>query len=67
MRAEKTVPVWEKVMLTITEAADLFGIGINKIRDISDAEDCPFVLYVGRKRMIKRAQFEAFLAETYSI
>ncbi len=62
-----SVPVWEKMALTLSEAAELYGIGINKLRDISNSEDCPFVLYVGRKRLIKRKQFDTFLANAYSV
>ena len=61
------VPIWEKSNLTIDEAAAYFGIGINKIREISNAPDCPFVLWVGRKRLIKRRQFNAYLEHAFSI
>lgn len=61
------VPLWEKLTLTLSEAAELSGIGINKLRAISNDEDCPFVLYNGNKRLIKRKQFDAYLAKAYSI
>lgn len=61
------IPLWEKLTLTLSEAAELYGIGINKLRELSDDEDCPFVFFVGRKRKIKRKQFDAFLATAYSI
>ena len=41
------VPVWEKQNLTIEEAAAYSNIGQNKLREISDSERCPFVLWVG--------------------
>ena len=53
--------------MTIDEAAAYFGIGVNKIREISNAPDCPFVLWVGRKRLIKRRQFNAYLEHAFSI
>ena len=46
------VPVWEKLNLTMEEAAVYSNIGINKIREISNSDDCPFVLWVGNKRLI---------------
>ena len=55
------VPVWEKALLTLTEAAEYSNVGINKLRDITNDENCPFVLFVGSKRLIKRKPFEAFL------
>jgi excisionase family DNA binding protein len=61
------VPVWEKANLTLEEAAAYSNIGINRLRELSDADHCPFVLFVGNKRLIKRKQFDAYLAEAYSI
>ena len=63
----KVVPIWEKYALTVDEAAAYFGIGTNKIRELSDDQDCKFVFWVGNKRMIKREAFERFLSPTYSI
>lgn len=65
MRCE--IPVWEKVNLTLEEAAAYSNIGINRLRELSDADQCPFVLFVGNKRLIKRKQFDAYLAKAYSI
>ena len=64
--AEK-IPVWETANLTITEAAAYFNIGENKIRSLSDDDDCTFVLWCGRKRLIKRAAFEKYLEKQFSV
>ena len=61
------VPIWEKANLTIEEAAAHFGIGMNKLRDLTEDEHCKFVLYVGTKRLIKRRLFEQYLEQAYSI
>ena len=61
------VPVWEKQNLTIEEAAAYSNIGQNKLREISDDERCPFVLWVGNKRLIKRRQFDHYIDDCYSI
>ena len=61
------VPIWEKLNLTLEEAAAYSGIGIKKIRLFSDAEDCNFVLWVGNKRLIKRKLFDEFIEKNYSI
>ena len=61
------VPIWEKTNLTVEEAAAYSGIGRNKIRELSDNEDCPFVLWVGSKRMIKRKLFDEYIEKQYSI
>ena len=53
--------------LTLEEAAAYSNVGVNRLREISDAENCNFVLWVGKKRLIKRKLFEAFLEKSYSI
>ena len=61
------VPVWEKKNLTVEEAAVLFNIGENKIRELSNDDNCDFVLWVGNKRLIKKNLFEKFLEKSFSI
>lgn len=61
------VPIWEKLNLTVEEAAAYSNIGEHKIRRLSDADDCSFVLWVGRKRLIKREQFDKYLNKMFSI
>lgn len=63
----KEVPVWIKTNLTLEETAAYSGIGINRIREISNDENCPFVLWVGNKRLIKRRLFDAYIENQYSI
>jgi len=61
------VPIWEKSNLTMEEAAAYFGIGQNKLRELTSDENCKFVLWVGTKRLIKRCLFEKYLEQAYSI
>lgn len=61
------VPVWEKANLTLEEAAAYFGIGVNKLRDMTNDEACPYVLWNGSKRLIKRRALERYLEQSYSI
>ncbi len=61
------VPIWEKANLTVEETAAYSGIGINKVKELSNGEGCPFVLWVGSKRLIKRKMFDDFIARQYSI
>ena len=56
-----SVPIWLKTTLTIRETAEYSNIGINKIENLINGPNCDFVLYVGRKRLIKRKQFEQFI------
>lgn len=61
------VPVWEKTNLTVEETAAYSGIGINRIKELSNEDDCPFVLWVGSKRLIKRKKFDDYIDRQYSI
>lgn len=61
------VPLWQKSNLTLKEAAEYTGIGINKLRDISNSDNCSFVLWVGGKRLLKRKQLDEYLARSFSI
>ncbi len=63
----KEVPIWEKANLTLEEAAAYSGIGINKLRDITNDKKCDFVLWVGNKRLIKRRLFDKYIEQAYSI
>lgn len=64
---KKEIPIWEKANLTLEEASAYSGIGINKLREISDDKNCNFVLWVGSKRLIKRKLLDSYLERTYSI
>ena len=64
---KKEVPVWEKSNLTLEEAAAYSGIGIHRLRELSDKEDCEFVLWVGTKRLLKRRKLDEYIERAYSI
>lgn len=64
---ENDVPIWEKACLTLEEAAKYSNIGINKLREITNEDDCKFVLFVGNKRLIKKKDFDEYLHKQYSI
>lgn len=61
------VPIWEKSNLTLEEASAYFGIGINKLRELTNEKNCRYVIWRGNKRLIKRKMFDDYLAKTYSI
>lgn len=64
---KQDVPIWKKSNLTIEEAAAYSGIGINRIRELTNQDSCPFVLWVGTKRLIKRRKFDEFTENSYSL
>ena len=56
------IPVWERYMLTITEASNYYHIGENKLRMIAEEnikED--FIIMNGNRVLFKRQKFEKFL------
>ena len=61
------IPIWEKVTLTIEEAAEYSSIGQNKLYDMTNSPVCPFVLWSGKKRLIKREAFEKYLKNSKAI
>lgn len=63
----KEMPIWQKANLTLEEAALYSNIGINRLRELTEEPGCKFVLFVGKKRLIKRRLFDLFIEEAYSI
>ncbi len=61
------IPIWHKLNLTIDEAAAYSNIGIHKLYEMTEREDCPFVLWIGTRRVIKRRVFDEYIAKMYSI
>ena len=62
--ANNTVPIHHKIALTVKEAAELSNIGMNKIDSMLRQPNCPFVLFVGTKKLVKRKEFEQFISNT---
>ena len=56
-----SLPIDRKMLLSIREAAEYSNIGINKIDEMLKRPNCPFVLYVGTKKLVKRRAFEAYI------
>ena len=57
------LPITEKFILTIKEASQYSNIGINKIDSMLRSPNCPFVLYVGTKKLVKRKAFEQYISD----
>ena len=58
-----TVPIHLKMTLTAREAAEYSNIGINKIDSMLRSPNCPFVLFVGTKKLVKRREFEEYISQ----
>lgn len=64
---ETCIPIHHKMTLTIREAAEYSNIGINKIDSLLKQPNCPFVLYVGTRKLVKRQEFERYIREKQEI
>ncbi len=62
MQDPESVPINLKLTLSIKEASEYSNIGINKIDAMLKQPNCPFVLYVGSKKLVKRKEFEAYIS-----
>ncbi len=61
-KQESGVPLWQKYLLTVEEAAEYFGIGQKRIRRIISYDPtAEFLLTVGNRTQIKRVQFEKYI------
>ena len=58
---EEKVPIYEKLLLTIPEAAEYSNIGQNRINELLKQPTCDFVFYDGKKKLVKRIQFDQFI------
>ncbi|MCQ2532911.1 MAG: excisionase family DNA-binding protein [Saccharofermentans sp.] len=67
MNLKNEVPVADKALLTLEEAASYFNIGMAKIRELTSDDHCPYVLWNGSKRLIKKTLFEKYLNSLFSI
>lgn len=48
---KEKISIKDKPTLTIEEAAELYNIGQQKLRELTDDNNCNFVLFVGRKNL----------------
>ena len=56
------IPIWKKLLLTVEEASQYSGIGMHRLREMLDDEDCKFVIKKGSHKLVKRKEFEAFIS-----
>ena len=64
---EINVPICEKAALTIEEAAEYSNIGQNRLSELLKQPRCTFVLSVGKKKLVKRREFDQFISQSIQI
>ena len=62
-----SIPLNLKLTMTVKEAAEYSNIGITRIDRMLRNPNCPFVLYVGTKKLVKRKEFEQFISNKLTI
>ncbi len=64
----QTIPIWNKLNLTVEEAAQYSGIGENTLREyMKKHPECDFIIFIGKKQLIKRKEFEIWNSNQYVI
>lgn len=61
MKQKESVPIPQKLLLTVDEAAEYSNIGVHRIRDLLEEPDCDFALKKGAYSLIKRIRFEQYI------
>lgn len=61
------LPINEKFILTIKEASQYSNIGINRLSRMLDDPYCPFALFNGNRKLVKRIEFEKYLTDTVQL
>ena len=56
-----SIPVHEKYVLTIREAAEYFNIGLKRMRQLAEENTDSFGLWSGNRFLIIRSRFEEYL------
>ena len=55
------IPIGQKYMLSISEAAEYFNIGTTKIRSLANANMNRFAITMGNRILIVRERFEEYI------
>ena len=66
-KKHREVPIWERTLLTIYEASDYTGIGINRLRTIAQERNCNLIIHIGTRKMFKRKKLDEFLENSSSM
>ncbi len=64
---KREVPIWERALLTVEEASDYTGIGVNRLRMLADKPNSHLIIWVGSKKMFKRKKLDEYLDNALSV
>ena len=52
------IPIYHRPIISVDEATAYSGIGRTKLYELTTMENCPFVIWVGTRRVIKRKSLD---------
>lgn len=55
------IPFWLKQNMTVKETVAYSGVGETTIRNLLKQRNCPFLLMVGKKQLVKRKAFDDYI------
>ena len=61
------ISIKDKVLLTVNEASEYFGVGHTAIRKFIDGREEEFCVRVGNRKLIKREKFENYLNDKVTV
>lgn len=64
---KQKVPLNEKVLLTINEAANYLGIGHTTLRTFLEGREDTLCVQVGNRTMVKREKIRAFINDKVTV
>jgi len=68
IKAENDLKLESKILLSCSEASELTGIGINRIRMLAKRPEFSAIVFMnGNKTMLKRAELEKYLLMNHSL
>lgn len=60
-KREQAVPIQEKFLITVSEAAKYFGIGTKQMRRLAENHLSDFAIFMGNRYLIVRPRFEEYV------
>lgn len=61
------VPIENKLCMTVEEASLYSNIGQGTLHKLLRSPNCPFALYIGKKKLIKRKEFDEFISNSFEL
>lgn len=64
---KETIPIKDKYLLSVREAAEYFNIGTKKVRRLAEENLGRIAIFSGNRYLINRTNFEQFLEKSSEV